>query len=1705
MPDNQQPAAISSPTSTGGAGTFFEQHVDAFWLSLLLVRGIPPVLIDCQIEEVSFQTEHLGWHTDDVLVRCRTGSSRQRRLAAQIKRTFTVSASNEDCVATFKDFWRDFTNPTVFIRESDIFAIIIRQGTHVLLGHFGALLDCARTAPDARDFLRRLGTPGLLNAKSVSFAGEIRSILDSANGAAVTDEDLWLFLRHVHVLSLDLDSPTRQTESFIRNLLAQSASTADPSGVAEATWLRLLTLAAEAMEHAGSYTWERLPEELRTRHSPISTADHAALRTLRDRTRTLRRTIRSDVGHAVHVPREALVAKVDESLRSTRVVVITGPAGVGKSAIGDEVFGQLQIDRFAFAFRAEEFATAHLDTALQHASIPLTAEHLSGLLAGQGAKTILIESVERLLEKETRDAFTDLLALVRDDPRWQLILTCRDYCLDTVRSSFLDYIRIPYTVVDVPLLSEEELTAALIELPQLQRPATSQPLRELFRNPYILDKAASMAWPEDALLPADERTFRQKFWREVVREDQFSGDGMPQRRSDAFCAVALRRARALDAYAPCSDLDAAALEKLHQRDLISYSDDSTVLAAPAHDVLEDWAIHQWIEHRSNVHGRSFQAFIQELGTHPAIRRSYRKWLGESLVCDSARADVFVQTVIRDASLPSQFRDDTLVAVLRSSTAEAFLSRHNELLLDDGASLLRRVIHLVRVACKTTPTWLPPGVRIPPLYFVPEGDAWAAILHMIRANLTGLLPQHLSLIVGFLRDWTGTIHAEQPMPPGSVDAAAVAHALLPYLTGYRSEKSLQDVVRLIALVPRADEAAFRALIAGTIDRTVDRGIAEAVSDLLLTSLQAYAACRDVPDAVIELAERRFYLTEANVANRQFDFLDMELEPIFGLKDCGTNDFFPSSALQGPFLLLLQQHSDLAIPFILRLMNRAGEWYCERRCPRIRPLEPAWETEFTLSDKLIRQWCNPRLWMLYRGTSVGPHLLQCALMALEQWLLNLCRTAPAEVEPHLIRLLRESRTASISAVVASVATAHPQLAGAAAVALLTSEDFVRIDTVRMVHEASAPSRILGAFPRRADHALFDQDRTASDALQHRKLSLEWTAIRLQGGPFKQAVEQVLDNHLSRLPPADQQTDDDRLWRIALHRMDLREYTVRRLPPEPAVPSADATPAPDLDRQPTRLLLEPDPLAPDIQAMLDRDASAEATQNAAMSLFMWAFSVFQRHGTAGTTEAQWRARLVEAQAVPADAPDEGDPWTIRTRDRGVEFTAAVCVRDHWDELTPDERDWCVNTLCHCVTLGADSTNELQNCQRGGMDSARAAAFVLPLVHTKPLSESQRPQVLRALAVGLTHAADEVVDYAVEGISQFLWLADPDLCRTCVGALARAARLLDLRLEEQRRRPFPERTSAHEFERQIAEDVRRDITERKPATEDDVRLDSGDWYARHVSLRTLVLLATQVDDSLARVAYANAVQLLVEARSETDDDRRDVRHDYEWEMTSRQLIAKFALRLPEQDALQFIAPILEMIVADHEEVAELLDDLIVAEDELGTTGTFWVLWQAIADRACQSTWPASLDGRHAEHDKLLRSLFLGIPWKAGVRHWKSLDGNAGRITQLFLNLPPAAAVLVAFVDFLLSIGSKSLPWAFARIANHLRQGDPREMLSLPNTVGGLEVLLGRYVYAVPAFLKSKPVLRDAILYLLDELVEAGSSAAYRMRDDFVTPLPPA
>lgn len=1132
---------VSSPASTGGAGTFFEQHVVAYWLAQLLVRHIPPILLDCLVVEVHLQTERLGWHTDDFLIVGQTGSGERRKLAGQVKRTFTVSAADAECKKALQDFWRDFQNRELFSPDTDCFALVAQRGTNALLEHFSGLLDCARASRDASDFEHRLATPGFVSKKATQYCEEIQKIIGEVEGRSLSAAELWPFLRVLHVLSLDLCTDTRQTEANIKYLLAYTASEHDALEAAEATWNALLQEASRGISSARSFRYEDLPENLRQRHSPIGVNEHRALQALKEHSALILDGIRSTIGKDLHLGRPKLVQQIIEQLGCTQVVLISGPAGIGKSVIAKDVISILSRDHFTFSFRAEEFARPHLDEALQSSQIPANGKKLQAILASQARKVLLVESVERLLEKLPRDAFFDLLVLVAQDKSWRLLLTCRDYSTDRVRSALLQYAGFGHSVVKVPPLDDEELGKVKAEYPKLARPLDNAMLRKMLCNPFFLDKALQINWSAERALPQSEWGLRALFWREIVRAEDRSTGGMPRRRSDAFVQIALRRAQTLSQYADCGDLDLEAVRALQEDSLVVSHPQSDVLIAPAHDVLEDWAILYWIEEQYLRHRDAVQDFVAAIGTHPAVRRAYRKWVAELVQRDRTSADTLFRVVVSNSDLPNHFRDDTLVSLLRSPYATDFLESHSEELLANNKQLLRRVIHLLRVACVTAPDWL--GTLVPPasLFNIPDGPAWACVLRLILKHLYSFGSEDRLLLLGLIEDWARGVTWKNPYPDGAESVATIAHWLLPGFDDYRAEAERKRTLQVIAKIPKADPERFTALLQGRCSDDERGRLSKELREIIFEGPEGMPVARDMPELVVSVAKEYLLCSEADISQEWHYSIDLHLEPVFGIKPQRSFGFFPASAYRGPFLWLLRYHPQQGLNFIIDVFNHSAEWYAHPRVPSV--IEPPFEITLTFPDGTIRkQWCNARLWNLYRGTSVGPYVLQSLLMALERWLLEFAEAHPDKLDEILLSILKQSNSAALTAVAASIATAYPHACGQTLLVLLRSRECILLDRQRLANESQAPSWIASLLPQLdASKKIYEMERKEADAFPHRRRDLEFAILNLQLGPLAPQVYKIVDEHRKALPPVAEQDENDRIWRLALHRMDLRQYSV------------------------------------------------------------------------------------------------------------------------------------------------------------------------------------------------------------------------------------------------------------------------------------------------------------------------------------------------------------------------------------------------------------------------------------------------------------------------------------------------------------------------------------------------------------------------------------
>ncbi len=1681
MSEKLDPPHVASPASTGGAGSTFEEHVAAYWLAQLLTGSIPPILLETVVDEVSFQTNHLTWHTDDFLVVCGQTGTTQRRLAGQVKRNFTVSAKEPESRKAIEDFWKDFRRTDHFSPANDRLVLVTLRGTNILLEHFSGLLDCARAARDSEEFKTRV-TSGLLNAKAVEHCDILREIVTEIEQEPCTEEKIWPFLRVLHLLPLDLFSSTGQTEAQIRSLLAHTANDGDRVQAAHDTWNELLVIANKARAEALSLRRADLPDRLRQRHSSVSTDDHRVLQRLKDHSSTVTTGIVSTIGPDLHLPRHKQIFKALEDLEQHQVLLISGSAGSGKSVIAKDVCAELAKTHFVFSFRAEEFAQPHLDNALAQANFGLSAAKLKALLASQDKKVIHVESVERLLEKPTRDAFTDLMGLIREDGSIRLVLTCRDYSVEQVRATFLRYAAIEHVLLHTPPLDDEELKHVEQVRPELGIPLRSASMRNILRNPFFLSKALSIPWSNDRPVPESEREFRMLFWSEVVRVDVAGALGLGRMREVSLQEVAVRRARALTTHVPCHDLDPASLASLGRDSLIISAAENPILVATSHDVVEDWAILQWLEEKHLT-----QANLTELsaviGPHPAIRRSYRKWLGELAERDHTAADRLFAAAFSEAGISVQFRDDTLVSLLKSPEVSALLTRHEPQLLADNRALLKRIVHLILVSCVKASD----STTLGGFLTIPDGLVWPTILALIERHLNEFSREEYGILHGLVTAAVTNVGWWSPTVAGADSIVAIAYRILDSLKGYSDGEDRKRVLKVIAKLPHADPARFEATLRGHVEDGRRRDVvSDDLKELVFSGLDGVAVARELPDLLIEIGTEYLLASEAGLKDHDRYGSSLDLEPHFGIRPQLSHDFFPASALRGPWGQLLVRHREKALNFFTKVFNHSADWYAH---PRIADrLEPAWQVTLTFADNTKKeQWVNPRLWGLYRGLSVGPYVLQSLLMALEQWLLDLAEQHPSKLDTVLVDILRRSDNAALSAVVASVAIAHPHSAGEALLVLLSVPDFIQIDRSRMAGEGSVSNTIDMLSPYGHGTRLYDEERKHSAQLPHRRRDLETAIMNLQLGALAPRVQAMLDGYKSIIREAESQDEENLIWQLALHRMDLRQYNA-------AIVQSPQPQESDGNEVRSMLQLDLKPAEPRVQDMVERSAVRFTSMGERIGLHMWARGVFERE-TGNHDPSLWLEKLNAAQAIER-TDDEYD-----TGNQAPGFVAAVCIRDHWLELTPEQQTWCAHQVCAEVLRHANNWDITARRQRFSIMADRPSAQVLPVLIDKDLPSLQT-EIPRAFVCALTHPVNEVRQWFSWGIGSDFWLKNRSIATRCINALATEHSTFSDAWNREQAKPHPERQPYSQVLVQCIEAVRSRFWDDEMVQTDAIsKLDLTNDEDAEAHLGILTLLHGIPSDSLATGVLVKARTALVGWWNAEKDHRTSTQRNHELEFATEQHVAALLIRTSQEAAREFLSPMLDLVNTHSEQLSRFLDRITAAQDRNPNTPQYWFIWKMFAEAIQNSRWVPVLSDEHNYGQNPFSAIFLTDNWKQGVRHWRHLESYADHIHDLFNALPALSLTLDSYVRFLYHIGERELPRAFNFIAEALKRGNAEVMLKRVDTVAALEVLLQKHVYGRPLELKRDGTTRASVLLVLDNLVERGSSAAFRMRDDFVTP----
>lgn len=906
------------------------------------------------------------------------------------------------------------------------------------------------------------------------------------------------------------------------------------------------------------------------------------------------------------------------------------------------------------------------------------------------------------------------------------------------------------------------------------------------------------------------------------------------------------------------------------------------------------------------------------------------------------------------------------------------------------------------------------------------------------------------------------------------------------------------LKVIASIPSGDKNAFKALVKRAAVEKKNDGLAREVCEILLGGIDSWAACRFFPEEMISLTNSKLLLLEKHLKDDEFRrWSSTSMGPFFGIQPYTKSNFHPASSLRGPFLPLLRFHPGLGVDFIIALLNHAGLWY-RKYCFASEGLEPVHSVTIEIpGEDPVIQWANHVFWGQYRGRTIGPYEIQSALMALEKWLLDFCEFEPVELESWLLRMLRESNNVMVTAVVASFCNAFPEKAGRAGVALLSSRDLFLFDRSRIVQDRGKTS-MPGIFPNLEIERIYVDERKKSDTLPHRGDDLEALAVKLQQTERREEVCSQIDRHRAGLPLIEEQTKADRLWRLALHRMDIRGYRLDKNTGS-GESSEDSTEGQAPSEQQFNVVLGQ--VEEDIQELVHEHVAVAAQKNRHYSLLNWGTAAWESRETSYQDTSNWQKYLEKARALDSEPEPEdylrGGPGMV----------AAVCVRDHWDGMVPEDRAWCFERLIKEVERNYDGGDHLIRNSGGVGIPDRAAAYVLPRALVLDVSEEQNERIRESIAKALTHFLEEVAMCAAEGLGYYSTKKEESFLRGCVAAIAAKGSIISKRLSLERDKPYTDQIHIDKFIREVVPGIRASIIDMDLDPEREIEgLDLSDRHGSQAACLILPILGNSPDSDFAIGFHHRIVKSLVDDWDQEHKDPNRLHqqnHELNYECIKR--LSRFVLKLEEGNARDLCTPFISALENHPYEISEFLRQLVFEEDLCRGASPFWGIWQDFVDAICASPWVDQIDSQSAIGKELVGAIFLETRWKENVRRWHRLEDQGHRIDVLAERFLGSTTVFNSYCRFLHDIGETSLPKGFVILAKSLTKGDPAAMLADKNTVYFLESLLLRNVYAEPHRLKTDPTVQTALLAILDHLVERGSSVAYRMRDDFVTPPSPS
>lgn len=956
----------SSPASRGGAGTYIEGELGAFYLLSMLADIPAHGLPGARIAKVRFQGSDLGYKLDDLIIHG-VSPFGDALLEIQSKRDITFLPGDR----VYRDVTAQIAKSecTDVVEDRHFLGIATQRTDRRISGAYQDVLRWAAAAENAAEFFKRLNAKGVSSGDMRKFVATSRTNLVAA-GMNDNDDAIWRILRRLLILEFDFEStaPLTRTHGL---MLAQQVLADEDAGQPDGLWRVLVELSIATGTTGGALNRDTLKQRVvEAGFTLVGDRQYApARKKLADMAELTLESIGTKVA-GVTLPRLNTVSALDEAFEASRYVEIRAAPGVGKS--------------WALRNLAERTARQSPVLVLDPMTTPSggwvafaallgiqgTAAAFLTDLAASGGAVIFIDSLDMFEDPGSQRTVVDLLRTAAKVPGFRVVVTARAAIdSDTLRWPEDDVVAAfgSRATVEVTTLSEDEVETLVEQAPELKALLDAQhPAAALTRNLYRLSRLLKVP---SATTVRTEAQLADLWWK--------SGDGAPaaevraaQRIIAELADHALRGEMTLprkgDSNARLYLQESLTLKEVRRDQLDFY-----------HDVLRDWAVGNYIvEDHKRLAGYDLTKPVSARLAR-GIEFAGRLTLEMGIDCGAWKE---LLANLSPANAHGSWRCQALLALIRTEASRETLEEYSAALLADGAALFNELC----VAMTAVETQAAVDVLT-----LADG-AKAELSRSHRINTTG------SAFLALL--WVEDHIAEIPMEAiGSV--AGLVEIQLPFLKSFpRLAKPVTemlfgwlrqlDVRSATVTIPggRGNSRSSNDAYARMIDklRMMSLMLGEFAADQLkayLTELTAERADYKVKDI------RLFSQVVAPVAPAEL--VDLMIASLVVRRDRGRrtqtsrdrvlshadSDYLPPSPAQPPFLDLLESAPSEGLRLIRTLVSEAVDYYAKGKAPG--------EKGFTLVlDTGLRffPWTNSFFWSREQSNEYSA---ASGLKALEAW--------------------------------------------------------------------------------------------------------------------------------------------------------------------------------------------------------------------------------------------------------------------------------------------------------------------------------------------------------------------------------------------------------------------------------------------------------------------------------------------------------------------------------------------------------------------------------------------------------------------------------------------------------------------------------------------------------------------------------------------------